>query len=115
MSEINPSEIKPQQLTNEQLTALAEEMKKNTAQVAKVRDFLNRPIKDKHGKEKPMSLHMRTEYLAESLDSLYEMTRNTVAYHVSNLAHNISDLWKLTEKLNKRIAELEKSTGEKNV
>jgi hypothetical protein len=101
-----------QELTNEQLTALSEEMKQTTTKVAKVREFLNKPVKDKHGKEKPMSLHMRTEYIAQAFDDLYEMTRNTIALHVSNLTYNISDLWKLTEKLKTRIAELEKSTGE---
>lgn len=97
-----------QDLTPEQIAEFEESLKKRDEVVKqKVREFLNKPIKDKHGKEKTMSLHMRTEYLAQALDDLHEMCRNSIALHMSNLIGNINDLWKLSEKLTKRITELE--------
>jgi hypothetical protein len=100
------------ELTLQQIADFEAELKqRQEASQQKVREFLNRPIKDKNGKEKPMSLHMRTEYIAQGLDDLHEMCRNSIQLHVANLHHNISDLWKNIEKLKQKINELENIHG----
>ena len=86
-------------LTPEQIAAAEEAMKAHRNQMKSVATFINEPIKDKHGKEKPMSLHMRTDYIACALDELNERAKNSICLHAAQMHALISVLYKRVEKL----------------
>jgi hypothetical protein len=92
-----------QDLTEEQIEAVEKAMLAHRHKMKKVADFINDRIKDKHGKDKSMSMHMRTDYLACALDELNERVTNSFSLYAYTYNKTFSDLLKRIEKLEEKV------------
>ena len=88
-----------QDLTPEQITAAEEAMKAHRHEMTRVADFINRPAKDKNGKKKSLSMHMKLDYVACAVDELHERVKNSISLHSYQTTAALHDLYKRVEKL----------------
>ncbi len=104
-----------QDLTPEQITEAEKALLAHRHKMKKVADFINEPMKDKNGevikdrqgKAKSMSMHLRTQYVACALDELNERVTNSFSMYAYNYNKAFDELFRRLEKLESKNSEVE--------